>query len=41
MGYQSVAQRSGTLALEEVGMIHVIIGWDRIVLIERTTVLWQ
>ena len=37
MGYQSVAQRLGTLALEEVGTIDVIIGWDGIVLIERTT----
>ena len=36
MGYQSVAQRLGTLALEEVGTSDVIIGWDGIVLIEKT-----
>ena len=36
MGYQSVAQRLRTLALEEVGTSDVIIGWDGIVLIERT-----
>ena len=37
MGYQSVAQRLGTLAVEDVGTIDVIIGWDRLVLIKRTT----